>query len=880
MSRFAATLLLGLPLSQSAAQRTGQNPYPGNAPQPMNRPALALAVRAQPEPPRVDGRLDDVAWWPAPVHSDFVQRDPNQGQPPTEPTEFRVVYSDDALYVGVRAWDSRPHEIAAHLTRRDGFPPSDWIIIGIDSYRDRRTAFSFAVNPAGVKQDSYIYDDGFHDDSWDAVWDVDCSTDSLGWIAEFRIPFSQLRFARTARQVFGFQVVRILRRLNEETHWRLMPREESGVVSLFGELEGIAGIPTPRRAEVLPYASLTSMWNERITGDPFHTGRDRNIRAGLDVNVGVTSNMSLSASVNPDFGQVEADPAVVNLTAFETFLPEKRPFFGEGLDMFRFTLWGMEQLFYTRRIGRSPQGVANRRGGVGQDITETTIYSAAKLSGKTSGGWTVGLLSALSAEEAAMVIDSAGNAHDDPVEPMTNYVVGRLAKDLREGLTQLGVFGTAVNRRVPPNLEWLRSSAYSLGLAISHRWSGDAWSVSGLLVGSHVRGSQLAIDLTQKSSARYYHRPDNDHVRYDPERTSLSGVAAEFMIEKRTGNWIGATGFHTRSPGFEVNDAGYLRDSDFTRQFLGLQRRWLEPGKLFRRANLTFTQRSIFTYGGERTDLGARIGGSVEFINYWRSYIDIEGDLENLSTAALRGGPSILRPPTFSASAGLFTDSRKPLWAGISTFWSRQPDSDSWARELSLPLNWRPATNVDIRLTPEMALSYNSWQYLQTGTAADSSHYIFGKLNTTTVSMTVRLNITFTPNTSLQLYAEPFMTTGEYAGLREVLDPKAPTFGGRFRDFTDDDLSVIDGQTWIDVDGDRAGDINVGQPDFRVISLRSNVVLRWEYLLGSTLFLVWQHGRSDVDDNSRCRVWDGIREIFRLPAYNVFVLKANYWLSL
>jgi hypothetical protein len=845
----AAAFLWGIPLSQSAAQQTGQDSGSSNATHHVNRPAVAFAVRAQPEPPLVDGRLDDVAWRLAPPHSNFVQRDPDQGQPPTEPTDFRVVYWDDALYIGVRAWDSRPREISAHLTRRDDFPPSDWIIIGIDSYRDRRTAFSFAVNPAGVKQDSYIFNDGDQDDNWDAVWDVDCSTDSLGWIAEFRIPFSQLRFTSAEEQVFGFQVVRILNRLNEETHWQLMPRQESGVVSLFGDLEGIAGIPPPRRTEVLPYLSATGLWNGKSVGDPFNTGRDRDIRAGLDLNVGVTSNLSLSATVNPDFGQVEADPAVVNLTAFETFLPEKRPFFREGLDMFRFTLWGMEQLFYTRRIGRAPQGVANRRGGVAQDITETTIYSAAKLSGKSSGGWTVGLLDALSAEETAKVVDSAGNAYGDPVEPLTNHFVGRLAKDLREGLTQVGAFGTAVGRRLPADLEWLRSSAYSLGLDFSHRWSNDGWSVSGLLVGSHVRGSQQAIDLTQTSSARYYQRPDNDHVKYDPTRTSLSGLAGELIIEKRTGNWRGATGFHTRSPGFEVNDAGYMRQSDHTRQFLGVQRRWLEPGKLFRR-------------------------------DYWRSYFSVDGSFETLSTGSLRGGPAILRPPTLSASVGLFTDSRKPLWAGISTFWYHQPESDSWTREVSLPLNWRPASNVDIRITPELARDYNSWQYLQTSTVADSLHYVFGELKTTTASMTIRANITFTPDISLQLYAEPFMSTGEYVGLRDVLDPKAPTFGGRFRDFSNDDLSVIDGEIWIDVDGDGAGDSNVGQPDFRMISLRSNVVLRWEYILGSTLFLVWQHGRSAVNDNSQFRLWDGIREMLRLPAENVVVLKANYWLSL
>jgi hypothetical protein len=841
---------------------------------------VAFAVRAEPEPPLVDGRLNDAAWRAGPLHASFVQRDPDQGLPPTEPTEFRVVYSDEAVYIGVRAWDSRPGEISAQLTRRDEESPSDRVVIAIDSYRDRRTAFVFAVNPAGVKQDWYIFDDGYEDDTWNAVWDVGCTMDSLGWIAEFRIPFSQLRFTTADEQVFGFQIVRHLNRLNEETHWQLMPREESGVVSLYGDLEGIRGITPPRRAEFMPYVSASGLWNEKIVGDPFNTGSDRDLRAGLDLNVGVTSNLSLSATVNPDFGQVEADPAVVNLTAFETFFPEKRPFFKEGLDMFRFRLMGMEQLFYTRRIGRAPQGTADSRDGFAQNISETTIYAAAKLSGKTSNGWTVGLLDALTGQERAQVVGSAGNTYEDPVEPLTNYFVGRLAKDFREGLTRVGAFTTSVNRRLPANLEWLRTSAYSLGLDLSHRFSDDAWSVSGTLVGSHVRGSQEAIDRTQTSSARYYQRPDNDHVDYDPTRTSLSGIAGDIIVEKRTGSWRGAVGFDTRSPGLEVNDVGFLRRSDRIAQFVWLQRLWLEPGTLFRRAELNFRQNSTFTYGWERTKLDLSLRGNVDFLNYWHAYLGFDRYFEHLVTGALRGGPALLSSASWSSWAGFSTDSRKPLRVAIEGAVYREVQADSWGYEMVTPLRWRPASNVDFTLSPRLLRIHDAWQYLQTTAVADSSHYIFGALDQTTASMRLRANVTLTPNMSIQLYAEPFVSTGEYVRLRDVLDPKAPTFGGRFRDFTDDDLSVVDGEIWIDVDRDGAGDINVAQPDFRVISFRSNLVLRWEYILGSTLFLVWQHGRSAENDSSQFQVWDGIQQMFRLPAENVFVLKLNYWLSL
>jgi hypothetical protein len=874
-------VLLWAPLSSSAALQAGQDSASSGGTDPAVRPALAFAIRAQPEPPEIDGHLDDVAWQLAPVHSGFVQQDPNQGEPPTEPTEFRVVYSDEALYIGVRAWDSRPDEISAQLTRRDEDSPSDWLMVGIDSYRDRRTAFVFVVNPAGVKRDFYLFDDTDDDDSWDAVWDVQCTTDSLGWIAEFRIPFSQLRFSKAERQVFGFQVLRELNRLNEETHWKLMPREESGVVSLFGDLEGIEGIDPPRRAEFLPYMSATGAWQEPVEGDPFRTGRDRTARAGLDMNIGVTSSLTLSATFNPDFGQVEADPAVVNLSAFETFFPEKRPFFQEGLDIFQFRIRGREQLFYTRRIGRAPQGSADDRGGYAEDITQTTILGAAKLSGKTQGGWSMGILDAVTAEEEASVIDSVGDIHQDVVEPRTNYFVGRLARDLRNGHSQVGVFGTAVNRRLPDNLQWLRSAAYTGGIDWSHRWRNDTYNVEGWLVGSYVRGSAEAIDITQTSSARYYQRPDNEHVTYDPTRTSLTGFAGKLSVGKQGGgNWLWETSVDTRSPGFEVNDAGFQQEADRTFQFIWVQRRWLEPGKVFRRFRLNFTEWGFWTHGWERTALGGEVAGNWQFLNYWGGYLGAEYDARSLATGALRGGPAFLRPPTWSAWTGWWTDGRKPLSVELNGFVFSQPESDTWGVSVALQITWRAASNIDLTVAPQVFHQFDSWQYLQTSEVADSAHYIFGMLDQTTASMTFRANITFTPNMSLQVYAEPFISSGDYVGLRDVTDPRGATFADRFRDFDDDDLIVEDGEISIDLDRNGEGDIFVGNPDFTALSFRSNVVLRWEYILGSTVFLVWQHGRSDVTDNSQFQLWDGIQGMFRLPAENVFVLKVNYWLSL
>lgn len=849
----------------------------------------AVAVRAQ-QAPHIDGKLDEAVWSTAPAFGGFWQVDPDEGEPGTQDTEFRVVYTDDALYVGVRAWDTEAGEIVSRLARRDEEVPSDWIAIGIDSYRDRRTGFAFFVNPAGVKRDEYLFDDGNSDGSWDAVWDVGTSIDSAGWTAEFNIPFSQLRFSRTEHQVFGFQVVRSINRTNEEQHWRLMTKGEAGLVSRFGDLSGIEGIDPRRRIEVLPYVAATGDRYEGEAGNPFATGTDQTARVGGDLYMGITSNLTLSATINPDFGQVEADPAVVNLSAFETFYPEKRPFFQEGLDVFRFPILlgdgdgANEQLFYTRRIGRQPQGSADPRGGYAETVDWTTILGAGKLSGKTSSGWTIGLLGALTAEERADVVDGGGNSLKDVVEPRSSYWVGSVAKDFRAGLTQVSAFGTAVARSLPDDgsLDWLRSSAFAVATKFGHRFANDRWHVDAWLSASNVRGSETAIDEVQRSSARYYQRPDNDHVTYDPTRTSLSGFAGQLVFGKHAGDkFVLATGFDTRSPGYEVNDAGYQREADRTIQFLWFQLRWLQPGKVFRRAQVNFNQHTVWSWGWENLAKGGNVNGWAQFRNYWSINAGINQNFEALSPGALRGGPAFMEPHSWGGWLGFNTDGRKNLSAGLFGSGYQEPEGGSWGINVNPNVSWRAATNMDFRAGFRFGRGHDSWQYLTQQDAAGQYRYVFGELNQTTAAMTFRGNIIFTPRMTLQLYAEPFVSTGKYLGYREVNDPRGETFADRFTDYTDDQISLDgDGNVAIDVDRSGTPDIMLDNPNFTYISFRSNVVFRWEYLLGSTLFLVWQHGRFDVTNQQDFQFGHGIDQMFRLPSYNTFVVKVNYWLSL
>jgi hypothetical protein len=743
----------------------------------------------------------------------------------------------------------------------------------------------FLVNPVGVKRDIYFFDDGAEDDTWDAVWDVGTSRDEQGWTAEFRIPFSQLRFPNEDRHTFGFNVYRNINRLNEELFWRMPPKAEPGFVSRFGDLEGIEGIRPPQRIEILPYTVVTGATEPTEAGNPFRDGRRSNASFGGDLKFGLTSNITVDATFNPDFGQVEADPAVVNLSAFETFFPERRPFFNEGIDIFRFSI-GLgdgdmenESLFYTRRIGRAPQGWADPRGGYAEQIPQTTIYGAAKVSGRTPGGWTVGLLTAVTAEEEAQVVDATGNRFVDTVEPRSEYAVGRLARDFRDGLTQVGLFGTAVRRHLPENLDYLHSSAFTFGTNWTHRFLNDTYSFSGRLVGSRVGGSEEAIERTQRSAAHLYQRPDNDYVTFDPTRTSLAGFASQISIAKIAGNWRFSTGFDTRSPGFESNDLGFMRDADRTIQWSWVQRRWQQPGKVFRSFFLNFNQWSVFNYGWDRRALGGNFNLHFTLLNYWNGGLGFNAELDGISTVALRGGPSLLMPSGWNVWFNINSDYRKPVRTGVNGFTWRQPETGSTQWGFNYRLSWRVAGNLEFTAAPGLNKELDTWQYLRTQDVAGETEYVFGELRRTTASMMFRGNLTFAPTLSLQFYMQPFIATGEYQGYSSVEDPHGHTWADRMIPFGEDQVIDSGDDVLLDVDRDGAADIDLGNPDFTYLSLRSNAVLRWEYLPGSTVFFVWQHGRSEYNSAGEFNLRSGVSDLFSADATNTFLVKVSYWLG-
>ncbi|HEX7117991.1 MAG TPA: DUF5916 domain-containing protein [Longimicrobiales bacterium] len=886
----AVVVLLAVPGALSARQ--ARTPEVGAAPG-MKR---VVAVSAGSEPPRLDGVLDDAAWALAEPATGFVQMRPNPGAAATRPTEARVVYDASAIYVGMRLYD-HPDSVAAQLARRDASGIfTDWAHVVIDSYHDRRTAFRFSVTPRGTKKDVLHFDDVGEDLNWDAVWDVAVRLDSLGWTAEFRIPLSQLRFSANdgGGMVWGVNFGRQIARRGEWSWWSPVLPDAGGFVSESGELHGLAGLDAGRRLELMPYTVAGLTLAPADPGNPFYEASDPLGNVGVDVRYGITSNLTLSATINPDFGQVEADPSVVNLSAFETFYPEKRPFFTEGSNLFEFDIGtddgSGEALFYSRRIGRAPQR------GVGGDgyvdaPDATTILGAAKLSGKTSGGWTIGLLSAVTAEERARVAAPGGAVAEEPVEPLTHYLVGSFARDFRHGRSSVGVLFTGTHRRLGADgaFESLPSAAYAAGLRGRHRFADGAWEASGYVAASHVRGSEAAIERLQLAPARYYQRPDADHVAVDPTRTSLTGAVANVGLWKIGGSIRGGVGGHVRTPGFEVNDLGFQGEADTGLLFGNLRYHQFEPKGVFRNFVIGINPSLGWTTGGEHTWTQVGHWANGQFTNFWSGGWWMGWRPAASSTTALRGGPAIARPASFRYDVWLEGDARKPVVWSVGVSGGREFDGGGHDLGVGLGLTVRPSPSLNLSLRPRIVRNRPTWQYVGQPESGGERHYVVGALDQTTASLTTRLNWTLSPTLSLELYAQPFISGGEYTTFRRVADPRADAFADRFEPL-DATYDAAADTYRADLDGDGAPDLSFADPDFNFKQMRGNAVLRWEYRRGSTLYLVWSQSRTaylaggDAHD-ARLDLGRDVNRLFNrdedclTPVTNVFMIKVSYWLN-
>jgi hypothetical protein len=858
---------------------------------------MAYAIRVQGESPSIDGVLDDEAWQDAPPITRLIQREPAEGELISEETEVRFVYTDDDLYVGFRGYDrGKPY---GRLVRRDQRTAADYFNLFIDSFHDRRQAYEFGINPSGARRDVFIYNDGRgRDDSWDPVYDWATKIDSLGWTVEMRIPFSQLRFSASDSLTFGLRVRRSINRNNEEASWPFFPRDIAGEVSQYGELVGFVSVPTPRQIEFLPYAAGNAAFVPAEPGNPFlQNGRTQEWRVGGDVKVGVTSGLTLDATINPDFGQVEADAAEVNLTAFETFFPEKRPFFIEGTNLYQFSLTpsrggfggfgggrgGQEGLVYTRRIGRQPSFSADDMGGYAEQVTQTTILGAAKMSGSIGGGWQMGIMQAFTKKEYANVIDSVGDPNRSAVEPFSSYSVVRLEKSANRGRLSYGFLGTSVVRDLDePRFALLHDRAFSAGADFRLRFGGNDYDFQASGMGSYVEGSPEALAITQTRSSRYFQRPDQDHMNFDPNRTYLSGYGGFAQLSRVQGfvNW--KLRYDTRSPGLETNDVGFLRRADAHDQRAELDLRWLQPGKIFRQFRWGFDQSAQFTYGGERTQTRLSSNVNADFHNWWNVSFNIQRDFDALNTRMLRSGPAFRTPGEWQFRVNGRTDFRRPvqLSGGVTRTVEDFSNATGWRANMRLGL--RPPGRFGISWDMRMSWTTNDRQYVTQHTTTDSTYYVLGRLDRQDASLVMRLDFAITPRLSLEFYAEPFVSAGVYSPLRLAADVKADSYSARQDVLESDRMNRPgEGQT-IEVDANLDGtvDFTFLDPNFRVISLRTNAVVRWEFRPGSTLFLVWQQNRGQRGPNGSDGLSGGLFDGFRDNGVNVIAVKMTYWIGM
>ncbi|MEO7711844.1 MAG: DUF5916 domain-containing protein [Gemmatimonadaceae bacterium] len=889
MKHFFPIALLALTPVAAWAQASVTSPVAGSTGSPSSAAVTAVAVRVT-AAPKIDGRLDDAVWAQAPVINTFTQRDPEEGQPASEATEVRIAYDNEAMYVAARMHDRAG--VTSRLGRRDmPITASDWFRISFDSFRDRRNAFRFDVNPAGVRRDATIAGNfymggggapggapgggggggqpgggGFAGTdgelAWDAVWEAAASTDEGGWSAEMRIPFSQLRFTPADEQTWGFQIERIINRKQELDLFAFTPKSLPGGVAVFGDLAGLRGIRPGRPLELIPYV-LSQVRLKPAGTNPFISNREADVNAGLDARYRITSNLTLSATINPDFGQVEVDPAIINLSAFETRLEEKRPFFVEGASNFRFapTVMGIGAatgLLYSRRIGRVPQlGVPTQP----SDIPGTTgIIGAAKISGKTASGWSLGIMEAVTGNERARYLDRDGVRQSAVVEPMSNYFLTSVNREMRSGQTSIGGIMTAVNRSTNDERVGaaLRSAAYAGGIDFNHEFANRVWNFVGFVAGSQVRGRESAITLTQRSSARYYGRPDADHVELDPNATSLGGMAGQIDLRKNSGlNWTGNLAASYISPGYEINDMGFQQRADRRGINGRISYNERRPGPLLRNYSLSIFPFIAQNLDGDVIEKGFRSMVMAQHTSFWRADASLVYGMERIDDRLTRGGPLAIKPAGYIARVGIDTDPRKSI-IGEVEFGFQGDEGGSWERSAQITMNIRTSPQWNLSLGPSFTRIHQQAQFV---TALDDPlmratfgrRYIFAPLDQTELALETRFNYTFTPDLSFELYAQPLVSNGEY---------RAPTFLSRPGSY---DFQPYSGKA-----PDRS---------FTTRSLRGNAVLRWEYRPGSTLYLVWQQERLNDERLPDFDIGGASRSLFDAPASNVLVLKASYWLN-
>ncbi len=844
-------------------------------------------------PIKLDGILNEPAWDAVAWGGDFTQYQPNEGKAPSQPTNFKILYDDKFLYVGYRCADAAPDSVIKRMSRRDEFP-GDWVEINIDSYHDKRTAFSFSLSVSGVRGDEFISQNGNEwDTSWNPIWYGKTHIDDQGWTAEVKIPLSQLRYGNEPEKVWGIQVTRRLFRKEERSVWQYIPQNAGVWVSGFGELHGLTNVPAQKQVEIAPYIVAKTEKYQKQEGNPFATGADSKVSVGVDGKVAVTSDLILDFTVNPDFGQVEADPSQVRIDGFQNFFEERRPFFIESRNIFDYQLTGSEAggdydsdlLFYSRRIGSSPHGSPSLVDGAFASVPQNTaILGAAKFSGKTKKGWSIGVLESITQRTMAQ-IDHNGDRRSETVEPLTSYFVGRLQKDINAGNTVIGGIFTGVNRENNLNNQ-LHTGAYSGGLDFLHFWKNRTWYVRGNLILSRVEGSKEVIANTQQAFEHLFQRTNAPETRVDDNRTSLTGTGGTFRFGKIGGKSgkLGQiikfeTGITYRSPELELNDVGFMLTANEINHFTWAGLQYPKSFSIFRNARINYNHWSRWDFGGQFLYQAFNTNLHGTFRNNWQVGTGATWNAHVISNNALRGGSSLRRPASINNWLYIRSDSRKKVLVSLNM-------SNGWGAEqtlrnhdYSLSVRLQPLDALNISLSAGYSDNWRKQdQYVDNVAYNGQIRTIVSEVSQKTMRYTLRLNYNITPDLTLQYYGQPFVTRPLYKNFAYVTDPLNAGYDQRFRRFDSNEIRLQNGSYTVDENRDGLTDYSFNKPDFNFVQFRSNLVARWEYKPGSEVYLVWSQGSTpdvatDLDSPLNSSLFDNV---FAQQSRNIFLVKLTY----
>ncbi len=841
---------------------------------------------------KLDGIPDEEAWNKVEWATSFIQHEPDNGAAPSEQTSFKILHNGKYLYLAYRAYDSCPDSIVCRMGRRDEFP-GDWVEINIDSYHDLRTAFSFTFSVCGVKNDEFVSDDGNNwDANWNPVWDAISNIDSLGWTAELRIPFSQLRYGNQKDPVWGIQVTRRVFRKEEKSTWQHVPQNASGWVSQFGELHGLTDLPNKRQVELAPYVLAQTERFEKVPGNPFLDGSKSKFSAGLDGKIGVTRDMILDFTINPDFGQVEADPGSVRLDGYEIFFEERRPFFMESRNVFNYQITGSaaggqydsDILFYSRRIGGSPHGNPALAYGEFADVpSNTSILGAAKFSGKTKTGLSVGILESVTNAEMADI--ALGENHrEELVEPLTNYFVGRLIKDYDQGNTIIGGIITAVNR--DNGIDELNRGAYSGGLDFQHSWKNKWWQFKFSGVMSHVEGSRESILATQTNFVHLLQRSDADYLGVDPNRTSLTGTAGTIKIgkysgveDKNGGRFQFESGVTWRSPHLELNDVGFLSAADEINHFTWGSYNIQQPFSIFRTARFNYNHWFRWDFGGHLLYSAFNTNMNFWFKNNWMLGGGFDWNPYEVSNNALRGTTSLRKPPGYGYGIWIQSDSRKKISYNLNYHTGIGYQKEVTFLGVSAGIEYHPIDALSFSIAPGYDHSTRKKdQFVDHANYGPEVRSIVSQVDQEDFSIQMRLNYYVTPEFSIQYYGEPFIFRATYGNYGYVTHPLDKIYDNRFHTYSPDEITVNDFNANVDENHDGQIDYSFHTPDFNLVQYRSNLVFRWEYVAGSEIYFVWsQNILPDAYDDLHSPLFSSLSQnVFNKQAHNIFLVKVSY----